>query len=1014
VCAAVVHASTVSQAARFQIQSVTTKVGGALDTDEVWSAAGSPYELTGSLTISDGCTLTIEPGVALYLASGVSITVADGGRLLAEGTEARKIQFAGVPGSGASWGGITINGSVGSPETRMAYVSFADNGKTCIKVSGGTLYLDHATFIATTHQYVSLDDSSFLISHCYFPTATASFELLHGTGGIKTGGRGIVRDCFFGSTVGYSDAIDFTGGNRDKNQPIIQCYNNVFVGSSDDILDLDGTDAWIEGNIFLHCHRNGAPDSSAAISGGNSGSSTSEITILGNLFFDCDNAATAKQGNFYTLIHNTIVHITREGGSDFDSGVVCARDTTPSVTTFGKGFYLLGNVIVDAERLVRNYDASKTSVTMDDNILPMSWTGPGSGNLVADPMLIHIPEVSETQFTTWEQAQVMREWFSLQPGSPARGAGPNGTDMGGVIPFGATISGEPNGVTAQIGVNLVVGVDCTGHGIPSAGFPQGSGFTQYRWRLDSGAWSEDTPIASPIEVAGLSQGPHCIEVVAKNDAGCYQNDPALGEDAVTTASRTWTVDASYQRLVINEVLAVNASAVEHEGTFPPVVELYYDGAVPFDLSGMELRHAAADSAPFVFPAGSTIAPGQYLVLYADADSVTSGLHLGFSLDAEGDSLVLLDKAGAIIDSVEFGRQIADLSVGRVGYDGAWRLTDPSLGVSNTARPMGDPARMRVNEWLAAEQTPVDGPFVELYNPNADPVDMEGMCLADGSLPQFAEDEIKPLSFVAGGGYATFLADGVSGAGHVSFRLFLEGGVIRLFDPRAAEIDEIAYGPQTADVSEGRTPDGGARLDFFSLPSPGAANPGSNVVTTVQDLVKEAADKRVLVPTGSIGGDWTGIAFDDSAWTLCSGGPGGVGYENSSGYESLITLNLKDQMYGSGKNNTCYIRVPFTVDAETLADAGGLTLKMRYDDGFVAYLNGVEVARRNFTGVPAWNSHADDSGEAAADDFDEYIDVSSFLVDLKDGANLLAIQGMNSGTSSSDFLISAAMDVIVEK
>ena len=35
----------------------------------------------------------------------------------------------------------------------------------------------------------------------------------------------------------------------------------------------------------------------------------------------------------------------------------------------------------------------------------------------------------------------------------------------------------------------------------------------------------------------------------------------------------------------------------------------------------------------------------------------------------------------------------------------------------------------------------------------------------------------------------------------------------------------------------------------------------------------------------------------------------------------------------------------------------LTLKMRYDDGFVAYLNGAEVARRNCTGDPQWNSVA---------------------------------------------------------
>ena len=43
---------------------------------------------------------------------------------------------------------------------------------------------------------------------------------------------------------------------------------------------------------------------------------------------------------------------------------------------------------------------------------------------------------------------------------------------------------------------------------------------------------------------------------------------------------------------------------------------------------------------FVFPAGTTIAPGAYLVLFADANAVTSGIHLGFALAEQGDRIVL--------------------------------------------------------------------------------------------------------------------------------------------------------------------------------------------------------------------------------------------------------------------------------------------------------------------------------------------------------------------------------------
>ena len=45
------------------------------------------------------------------------------------------------------------------------------------------------------------------------------------------------------------------------------------------------------------------------------GLQTSEVTVYRNLFFDCDNGATAKEGNFFVLLNNTVVHATREGGA---------------------------------------------------------------------------------------------------------------------------------------------------------------------------------------------------------------------------------------------------------------------------------------------------------------------------------------------------------------------------------------------------------------------------------------------------------------------------------------------------------------------------------------------------------------------------------------------------------------------------------------------------------------------------------------------------------------------------
>jgi hypothetical protein len=176
------------------------------------------------------------------------------------------------------------------------------------------------------------------------------------------------------------------------------------------------------------------------------------------------------------------------------------------------------------------------------------------------------------------------------------------------------------------------------------------------------------------------------------------------------------------------------------------------------------------------------------------------------------------------------------------------------------------------------------------------------------------------------------------------------------------------------------------------------------------LVGDADTKRVLVPNGTIGDNWKGGGpFDDSAWEESVGSPGGIGYERASGYEHLISLDVESQMVR--KNASCYIRIPFVLDG-SLGSFDFLNLKVRYDDGFIAYINGNEVTRRNFTGTPTWNSGADGGvSDSDAVNF-ESIDISAFFESLQSDNNILAIQGLNSSTVDSDFLIS--VELIGEK
>ncbi len=192
--------------------------------------------------------------------------------------------------------------------------------------------------------------------------------------------------------------------------------------------------------------------------------------------------------------------------------------------------------------------------------------------------------------------------------------------------------------------------------------------------------------------------------------------------------------------------------------------------------------------------------------------------------------------------------------------------------------------------------------------------------------------------------------------------------------------------------------------YYTLDGTDPGVPGTiaqQVVDTT--FVAENSPKRVLVPTSEINNTWKGADdFDDSGWMVVTGPPGGVGYERGSGYQNYITLDVESQMYN--KRPGCYIRIPFQIN-DDLQSYDFITLRLRYDDGFVAYINGTEVQRSLINGTPSWNSFASGNHEAGGlQDFD----ISNHINVFHDGDNILAIHGLNTSLTSSDFLISAEL------
>ena len=192
---------------------------------------------------------------------------------------------------------------------------------------------------------------------------------------------------------------------------------------------------------------------------------------------------------------------------------------------------------------------------------------------------------------------------------------------------------------------------------------------------------------------------------------------------------------------------------------------------------------------------------------------------------------------------------------------------------------------------------------------------------------------------------------------------------------------------------------------------GDVNPDAAIAelatTTVSQLLDETAQARVLVPTSNaLGASWREKAngFDDSSW---QSGPAAVGFDQSDTFDPIIETDVSQQMFG--RNTSLYVRVPFRVEDTSTFSA--LILRMRYDDGFVAYLNGVEVASSSTApNDPGWNASATSQHDNSAAQAFQGFDISEHIGLLEVGSeNLLAIHGLNADITSSDMLISPRLE-----
>jgi len=342
----------------------------------------------------------------------------------------------------------------------------------------------------------------------------------------------------------------------------------------------------------------------------------------------------------------------------------------------------------------------------------------------------------------------------------------------------------------------------------------------HRYNMPTGAVNHATPASAPrpgnlavtvrnLQPRGLVMGTNLFAVEVHQASGAVNDMIFAGALSVETTAQI----ASTNSLILNEVLADNSTAFQTNSTHPDYIELYNPGTKAISLDGVAITDQILNPKRFLFPSDSTIAPKSYLLVFCD-NLGGPGFNTGFGLDKDGQALFLLNVAGSnvvVLDSVNFGFQVRDHSIGRNSQNNAWEINTPTPGWGNRPVALGS-LSLKINEWMAYPGNGSD--WFEIYNPSQKLVRLEGISLSD-SIDDLDKTILPKLSFLGPRSFLTFNADkSAEGRHSVRFGLSSSGDSIYLASGKLV-LDQVTFPVQEKNVSQGRLPDGMEKIVSFS-------------------------------------------------------------------------------------------------------------------------------------------------------------------------------------------------------
>lgn len=383
---------------------VPPTIGGEIREDLVLSKDAGPYLVTEDLHVVDG-SLTIEPGTTVFFDLGTGLTVSENGRIHAVGRPDDRIRLMHNPAGGSrNWNGLTIVNT--QSDNRFEYIDFrAGDGKgNAVFVDHGRAVFDSASWFGINDQVIDMEHPTLIVRNSEIPSISGD-ETIHLVG-FDEGDQLIFEGNTIGKNWSGNDVIDM--GPDSTSRGTIYFRNNTFLGGLDDGVDTDGMRVVFENNTFIDFHlQSSRATTSNAISTGHQDigavTMSSELEIRGNTFYDVDHALLLKDFSYAKFTNNTVVKAT-VGGLQFQelsgSGVIGP----------GRGADIDGNIFWETPRILEALHPD-TEYTLRRSLVTPELVERGYGNMSVNPEFVDAT-------------------FALAASSPARNAGPFGSNMG--------------------------------------------------------------------------------------------------------------------------------------------------------------------------------------------------------------------------------------------------------------------------------------------------------------------------------------------------------------------------------------------------------------------------------------------------------------------------------------------------------------------------------------------------------------------------------------------------------